>query len=264
MNHSFNIEIAKKVGVNAAIIYENIIFWCIKNKANDKNKHDGKYWTYNSVRAWREIFPYMSDSQIKTALKKLKDALLIEVGEHNSIPYDRTRWYSPIDLSEIANGEDENRQPIPVINTSINTVINKESVATAPKPSLPKQKKKVMYTDEDMGLAYTMYHNILAMNEGFKAPDLEVWANEFRLMREIDNREVYKMDNFLNSLATDDNIWAFWRGNILSPKSMRKNYDTVVSQYRRDVVNMQKAVNQDIPIANRMEALANSKKTDVL
>lgn len=145
-----------------------------------------------------------------------------------------------------------------------NTITNtdtKEIVATAPDTPPRKQKKKAMFTDEDMGLAVTMYHNILAMNEGYKKPDLEMWANEFRLMREIDKRTVEGMDNFLNSLATDDDrMWEFWRGNILSPKSMRNNYDKVVSQYRRDVVDKKKAVNQNIPIAERVQALSRMKK----
>ena len=34
--HSFDPEIAKKVGVNAAVIYQNIIFWTEKNAANKK------------------------------------------------------------------------------------------------------------------------------------------------------------------------------------------------------------------------------------
>lgn len=146
-------------------------------------------------------------------------------------------------------------------NKTSNRTINKERVVIDTEPPIKKQKKKAMFTDEDMGLAATMYHNILAMNEGYKKPDLEMWANEFRLMRDIDKRTVEGMDNFLNSLATDDdNMWVFWRGNILSPKSMRKNYDQVVSQYRRDVVDKKKAVNQNIPIADRVKALSNMKK----
>jgi hypothetical protein len=32
--HSFDPEIAKKVGVNAAVIYQNIVWWTQKNAAN--------------------------------------------------------------------------------------------------------------------------------------------------------------------------------------------------------------------------------------
>ncbi len=265
MEHSFNIEIAKEYGVNAAIIYKNIRFWCDKNKANKKQIHDDNYWTYNSVRAWHELLPYLSEKQIKHAIKLLIDAELIIVGEYNKTKYDRTKWYAIREYSistkgqmeepKVSNEEVQKDQPIPDVNTNVNTYI-KESVASAPSLPLSRQKKKVMYSDDDMGLAVTMYHNFLATNDGFKKPDLEMWANEFRLMREIDNRTVEKMDNFLNSLALDDdNMWQFWRGNILSPKSMRKNYDKVVNQYKKDIVDKDKVVNQNIPLSERVSAL---------
>ena len=53
MEHHFDIEIAKKLNVNCAVIYNNIQFWTAKNRANNHNFIDGKYWTYNSVKAFR-------------------------------------------------------------------------------------------------------------------------------------------------------------------------------------------------------------------
>ena len=70
MEHSFDIDIAVKVGVNAAVIYNNILHWVKKNAANRENFHDGYYWTYNSKKAFAELFPYMTDRQVRTALEK--------------------------------------------------------------------------------------------------------------------------------------------------------------------------------------------------
>jgi hypothetical protein len=56
--HSFDPEIAKKVGVNAAVIYQNIVWWTQKNAANNKHHHDGRHWTYNSIKAFDVLFPY--------------------------------------------------------------------------------------------------------------------------------------------------------------------------------------------------------------
>ena len=126
MTHSFDVEIAKEVGVNAAVIYENILFWCLKNKANNNNFYDGNYWTYNSVRAWRELFPYMGESAIKGALKKLETHGLITSGNYNKSTYDRTKWYSIIHLAISANGLDDNSQPIPY-NKPVNKPYNKHT-----------------------------------------------------------------------------------------------------------------------------------------
>ena len=114
--HSFNTEVAQKVGVNAAVVYENIRYWVEKNRANNKHNHGGYYWTYNSMRAFGLMFPYLSAAQVKLALNKLKDQKFIGVSNYNKAKFDKTSWYcdfDPLDLAKIANGEDRNNQPIP-------------------------------------------------------------------------------------------------------------------------------------------------------
>lgn len=97
MKHCFDIELAKKVGINAAILLENIAFWVRENEANRRNYHDGKYWTYNTKHALHEQFPYMSEKQISTALQKLIDAGYIVKGHYCEDARDRTLWYSLTD-----------------------------------------------------------------------------------------------------------------------------------------------------------------------
>lgn len=123
--HSFDPEIAKKVGVTGATIFQNISYWIEKNQTNEKHCYDGQYWTYNSTKAFCEQFPYLTVSQIKTALNKLIEQGLLVKGNYNKIGLDKTNWYglainrqsigqkSPMDRSEIANGLAKNRQPIP-------------------------------------------------------------------------------------------------------------------------------------------------------
>ena len=65
MNYNFDIEIATKIGVDEAIMLNNFVFWLTKNKANNKNLFDGNFWTFNSVRAYCELFPFWKESQIK-------------------------------------------------------------------------------------------------------------------------------------------------------------------------------------------------------
>lgn len=129
MYHMFDVSVAEMVGVNAAILFQNIAFWCQHSRANGTNFHDGNYWTYSSNKAFRAIFTYMSASQIDTALKKLLDAGLIVRGNYNKSAYDRTMWYavtengnsiyqkSKMEKQENANGNRQNREPIPDIST---------------------------------------------------------------------------------------------------------------------------------------------------
>lgn len=100
MNHSFNVEVAKEVGVLAAAIFNSIGFWVDHNRANGAEQHDGRHWTYNTVKAWAEQFPYASAGQIDYALGKLKASGYIVTGRYNRSPYDRTLWYSLSDKGE--------------------------------------------------------------------------------------------------------------------------------------------------------------------
>jgi hypothetical protein len=114
--HSFDPNIAQRVGVNAAVIYQNIVWWCEKNAANDRHFHDGRHWTYNSIKAFDALFPYLTSKQIRTALDKLETDGLVLSGTFNKAGYDRTKWYCPkgqTDLPKKANGIAQKGEPIP-------------------------------------------------------------------------------------------------------------------------------------------------------
>ena len=116
---NFDPEVAAEVGTDAAIILSNIEFWCHKNLHENHNIHDGRAWTYNSHKAWVEYFPYLSESQVKRNLTKLKDSGYILISTHNKANYDRTNWYSStrlerlVDETKSSNGTDDIGSPIP-------------------------------------------------------------------------------------------------------------------------------------------------------
>lgn len=126
MNHSFDVDIATKYGILEAILLDSINYWSLKNEANKKNYFDGNYWTYNSTRAFSELFPYASQKKIQTALKKLIKEGLIVTGNYNKNAYDRTLWYAltekgkyitrkgKMEFQKKENEFTENVQPIPI------------------------------------------------------------------------------------------------------------------------------------------------------
>lgn len=93
--HFLDPEIAEKVGANAAIIYQNILYWSEHNMMNGKNGHGGMWWTYNSRKAFAAQFTYLTEKQVRLSLEKLVKAGLIVKGEFNKAGYDKTSWYSP-------------------------------------------------------------------------------------------------------------------------------------------------------------------------
>ena len=94
MLHQFCPAVAKEFGVNVAIFLQNLAFWTQTNLANEKHIYDGHCWTYNSVEAFTEIFPYFTRKQIRTILDNaLKNNLIIK-GNYNKVKYDHTGWYA--------------------------------------------------------------------------------------------------------------------------------------------------------------------------
>jgi hypothetical protein len=136
--HHFDPNIAAQVGCNAAVIYQNLFYWAEKNAANDRHFYDGRWWTYNSITAFAELFPYLTGKQIRTALEKLESSGLIVSGCYNKSSYDRTKWYSPTCLTaqthlpKKSNELDQKGKPIPNINTN-----NKPDNKTPYSPPLP-------------------------------------------------------------------------------------------------------------------------------
>ena len=112
MEYGFNIIIAEKLGVNEAIMIRNFQFWLEKNKANEKNYCDGRYWTYNSIAAFCKIFPFWSRDQIRYILKKLTDKGILISGNFNKNPYDKTLWYS-LDEDKVAELLKKDTENIP-------------------------------------------------------------------------------------------------------------------------------------------------------
>ncbi len=131
MSHSFDKDIAVAYGLPEAIILNHMQFWIEQNKANNINFNDGSYWTYNTTKAYAEIFPYLSQRQIQCALKHLREEGILKTGNYNKSAYDRTLWYAftekgisimqkcKMEDIKMSNGFDTQVQPIPINNSDI-------------------------------------------------------------------------------------------------------------------------------------------------
>ena len=95
--HMFNTQVAKRLGIVEAVLLHNIQFWIDKNRVNEKHFYKGRYWTYNSAKAFSELFEYLSDRQISRALKQLVDDGWLIKDNFNANPFDRTNWYALTD-----------------------------------------------------------------------------------------------------------------------------------------------------------------------
>lgn len=168
MEHSFSVEIATKLGINQAILLNNIAYWTRYNEANKINFHDGHYWTFNSTKSFSELFPYMTKRQVNYALKSLIDDGYIVTGNYNEHKYDRTLWYALTDLgksilqncqmhdTKLSNANDTDEKSIlqncQMEDTNLSNAFDTDvtpipNINTNNKPYINTNKKKSVKTD---------------------------------------------------------------------------------------------------------------------
>lgn len=94
MIYSLDADTACSVGINAALVYHILQSICSANKACNNNFHDGNWWFKCKNKAFKQIIPFLTDEQIKGAIKRLVDAGLIEKGVYNERIYDHTLSYA--------------------------------------------------------------------------------------------------------------------------------------------------------------------------
>jgi Domain of unknown function (DUF4373) len=83
----------------------------------------------------------------------------------------------------------------------------------------------------DMEMAQQLFSRILENNENAKKPNLESWSNEFRLMREVDHRTEEQIRYLIDWTQSD----SFWKGNILSPAKLRKQFDQLAIKVKEQI-----------------------------
>lgn len=160
---SFDVDVAMQYGVDEAILIRSFEYWIGLNKSNNKNQHDGRYWTYNSMRGLANFFPFWTDKQVARVVKSLINQEAIICGNYNQHKYDRTIWYafenedkmlegvSPVisPSGKMLNTKRENAkpqtgEPIPITNPITNHLKDKRGKPAFRKPDLDEVNTKII------------------------------------------------------------------------------------------------------------------------
>jgi hypothetical protein len=84
-------ELAAEIGLNESILLLQLEFWI---RTSTTVEHEGRQWTYQSVRDIQKTFKFWSIATINRTIKRLIDNGYIIVGNFNKQKYDRTRWFA--------------------------------------------------------------------------------------------------------------------------------------------------------------------------
>lgn len=88
-------SLAKAIGVDKAIIVQQVHYWVEKKR--DVKKLN---WIYNSYADWQKQFPFWSISHIRRMIRELEETGILVSGNFNRVKADRTKWYT-IDYDRI-------------------------------------------------------------------------------------------------------------------------------------------------------------------
>lgn len=93
-SHGFNVGIAIDYSPIMALWLAHLAYWSEKNLANNNNIYDGLVWTFDTIEAIGDYFPYLSKSQRETMINNSIKEGLVVAGNYNYTTYDRTNWYA--------------------------------------------------------------------------------------------------------------------------------------------------------------------------
>lgn len=126
----------------------------------------------------------------------------------------------------------QNRQENHTTHTEKQTNKNEKELKNDKEDNKPFCRGSKTYDVESVPykLSLRLLTNIRKNNSKFKEPNLQKWADDFRLMIDRDKRTVEQIVNLIDWCQEDN----FWKSNILSPAKLRKQYDQLVMKIKAE------------------------------
>lgn len=94
LHHSFDIDLAKRYGVECAILIHHFQHWIRVNRRCKRNIRDGKCWTFQTRKEIQAHFGYWTFEEVKYLCEKLVALDVLVTANYNKIKIDKTLWYA--------------------------------------------------------------------------------------------------------------------------------------------------------------------------
>jgi hypothetical protein len=101
-------------------------------------------------------------------------------------------------------------------------------VGTLPEEAVVERRKTRRPSEEDYTCARKLFGITLGVNAQARKPNFDTWANEVRMMRELDKRTYEDIEALFHWARHD----AFWGPNIQSPGKLREKWDMLTERRR--------------------------------
>lgn len=123
--YSLEGELAKKYGVAEAFLLSYFQYYIelAEKKQEPEKFHEGRYWTYASMRDLAKCFSFYSQGKIHKALHHLIDEKILLTGNFNKYDWDKTTWYAFSDsgLNEV-RGCSQRERGVHSVNEGVHNV----------------------------------------------------------------------------------------------------------------------------------------------
>ncbi|MFZ0444030.1 MAG: conserved phage C-terminal domain-containing protein [Bacillus sp. (in: firmicutes)] len=101
-------SLAKKIGLNQAIVIQQFHYWLLSSKHNI----DGRKWIYNSYKEWELQFTFWSGKTVERTIRSLEDQGYLQSANHNRSKQDKTKWYT-INYEKLAELDESFKDNVP-------------------------------------------------------------------------------------------------------------------------------------------------------
>lgn len=261
----FPVAVALVVGLNEAIFLNQLHYWLQRSN----NERDGFIWVYKTIDEWLAEFPFWSDRTIKRIKKDLENEGLVVTANYNKMKMDRTLWYR-IDYETFNKClHDALGQSVTIDSDKMAQSLGQNDTLESDKMSqaitidytetttnIPRKRKERIYEDDsdEMILVDFFISEVRKNDSKFKGPNKQTWADDFRKLIELDERDKSQISKLIRWVQQDD----FWKSNILSPGKLRDKYSALVIKMNDEQGNIAPA-NQP---SNRPKAMKPGEDID--
>ncbi|RHW43469.1 replication protein [Neobacillus notoginsengisoli] len=161
-------SLAKKIGLNEAIVLQQIHYWLTK----ELHMIEGRSWVYNTYREWHDQLPFWSESTIKRVFKTLEDLGYVISGNFNRSKMDQTKWYT-IDYEKLKELEEEDEGSFTETQAGLDVRTEQQVVEEIPIAEIVEYLNKKTYSTYKHGTGKTRTLIAARWKEGFMLADFK-------------------------------------------------------------------------------------------
>jgi hypothetical protein len=141
--------LAVKIGLNAAIVLQQLHYWAENPKAEGYTDPNGIKWIFNTYEQWKENFPFWSEHTIQRIFLDLEERGLVVAAQLSKDKYDKRKYYR-IDYAKLEASEVpglDNPIPLDMASDNANLALCIDESETTSQNTSKSMEPKPVYID---------------------------------------------------------------------------------------------------------------------